>query len=147
MTRAPRNPARISCGPRYLSIGLGAPAGHLLDPREDHGAALKVAGTERDAAEVIVEKASVSTETAQLAIIIRGAPKPGVEAVSFVVEKRGQPVELVDRAGERRARLSKEISDGGGAVVQRRDRFSNRIAVGRQPRNQLLESIDCGGEL
>ena len=59
-----------------------------------------------------------------------------------------QPVQLVDRAGQRRPGLGQQIRDRRGPVVQRVDGGADRVAVlGDSPTDQLLESVDRAGEL
>src|SRR6476620_271323 len=93
----PMKPALISLDPRYLSIGLRAPSGRLLDPGEHRRAALQVGDPECDAADVVLDEAAVGAQTRQLAVVTRHALDTGVEAVLAREKQWRQPVQLVDR--------------------------------------------------
>ena len=65
-----------------------------------------------------------------------------------VVEQRSQPVQLVDGAGQRRARPTEQVGQRRGAVVERRDRRRRwDRGPSDKPADQLLEPVDRAGEL
>src|SRR6476620_8803125 len=88
----------------------------LFDPGEDHGAALKVAGSERDTADVVREEGAVGADPGEFAVELRKTLEGGIEVVH--VDIRREPVQLVDGAGQRRTRSAEQVGQRGGSVVE-----------------------------
>src|ERR1700755_2586214 len=88
----------------------------LFDPGEDHGAAGKVAGPERDTADVVREEAAVGADPREFAVELGNTLEGGVELLH--VDIRCEPVQLVDRPGQRRTRSTEKVGQRGGSVVE-----------------------------
>src|SRR6185312_2015623 len=118
ISTTPMNPARMRLPPRYLFILLEAPPALLLDPREVHRVTLHVRRAHGNTAEVVVVPGAVGTESDELAVVLRQPAKLIVEVALAVVEQRGDLGQLVDRSGQRRARVGQQVGDRCGAVVE-----------------------------
>ena len=133
----------------FQHLLVHAPSRFLLDPGEDHGAALKVAGAEGDSADVVREQGAVGADARELAVDL------------------GQPLDAWRRGGPCRCRAAaragsagrpcppaaaaapvEQVGERGGSVVQRR-RSPSPIGSRScgQSVDQLLESVDRAGEL
>src|SRR5258707_15334018 len=111
------------------ALVLRAPARILSDPRELHGATLEVAGAERNPADVVGEEGAVSADACELAIELGRALEARVQSVLVVIEQRGEPVQLFDRACQRRARPTEQVGQRRRSIVKRGDCLTNGIAV------------------
>src|SRR4051812_49967725 len=100
-----------------MPLVFRAPPCLLFDPGEDHGAARQVAGSEGYPADVVGEERAVGTDPREFAVELGQALKGGVNIIFVVsVQQWRQPVQLVDRAGQRRARPTQQGGPrrGGG---------------------------------
>ncbi len=59
----------------------------------------------------------------------------------------GQPIQFVDRAGQRRTCLGQQVGKCRGSVVERLDRLTDRIAMGCQLSDELMQTVDCRREV
>src|SRR5271167_2342521 len=129
ISTTPMNPARMRAPPRYLIILLCAPPALLSDPREVDGVVLEVRGPEHDPAEVVVVPGAVGPLPDKLAVVVRQPSQYVVEVALAVVEQWGHLVELIDHSRQRRPRVGQQVGDRCRSVVERYDRFADRIAV------------------
>src|SRR3954464_15147885 len=97
-----------------MPLVFRAPPCLLFDPGEDHGAARQVAGSEGYPADVVGEEGTVGTDPREFAVELGQALKGGVDIIFVVsVQQWRQPVQLVDRAGQRRAGPAGPAGPGG----------------------------------
>src|SRR6476659_6686172 len=138
----PMKPALMRLIRGISALVFRAPPRLLSDTRELHGTAFKVAGAERDPADVVGEEGTVGADSCELAIELGRTLKRGVKSVPVRIEQWGEPVQLVDRAGQWRPRPTEQVGQRCRSVVQRLDSGADRIAVIGQPVDQLLQPVD-----
>src|ERR1700677_1116632 len=146
----PMNPARMRAAPRYLFIGIlgfRTPSGDLVGDAYFHRPVLQIGDTQRQSAQVVGEPGAVGTESPQFAVIVRQLLQRNVDEVLVLVQQRGQPIQLVDGARQRRAGSAEQIRDRGGSIVQGGDGGADGVAVLRQSADQPLEAVNSAGEL
>src|SRR5882757_11160361 len=106
------------------------------------GLVVYVAHSNCDRADVVIDEAAVGTEPDELSVVLRRLLQCGVDSVLLHVEVWGEPTELSDGLGERVPSLRQEVNQRGGAIAEGVDRGSDRFAVLRQPRDELLQTVD-----
>src|SRR5271163_1233338 len=146
----PMNPARMRPAPRYLITGFPwfrAPSGDLVLDAYFHRPVLQIRDTQRQSAQVVREPGAVGPEPRQFAVIVRQLPQRNVDDVLVLVQQRGQPIQLVNGARQRRAGSAEQIRDRGGSIVQGGDGGADGVAVLRQSADQPVQAVNSAGEL
>src|SRR5262249_5677047 len=120
ISTAPMNPALIRAAPRYLFIGilwLRASSGDLVGYAYFHRPVLQIGDTQRQSAQVVRKPGAVRSEPSQFALIVGELQQRDVDEIFVLVEQRGEPIQLVHGAGQRRAGAAEQACDRGSSVV------------------------------